>query len=1561
MAAPSRRGQPTSTAAFSNSTAASSLPPTLNSGSIGGGSITTSGAGQLHLTSSNNNILDGVTLVGGLLLDASNGRVRFRNDTTFTSYNATLTGNTAILSFEGTATDSTATLANSTINLDGPNGYVSLDGTAPVLTIAGTGVIRGRGNVSRGQIISVTGSSQLLNQGLVSADLAGQSLTLTPHVINNLGTFSAVNGATLAVSSPSFTNSPGGILSATGGSTLALQQIWHNQGSLVLQDTSTLSLEGTFTTADLGLSGWSRMGGTVKLLGTLDNTGSTLDLTAAIGGFVFNGGIIKGGIVNETASGKLTFASNNLSALDGAFVNGGITLDQSNGRVRLRNDASFSGATLTGNSAVLSFEGTAGDSTATLASTINLDGPNGYVSLDSTAPVVTVAPSGVMRGRGSITYAQIISVTGTEQLVNQGLVSADITGQGLTVSPRLITNSGTFSAVNGATLTVNSASFTNVTGGILSATGGSTLALQQGWHNQGSLILQDTSVLSLEGAFTTADLGLAGWSRTGGTVNLVGTLDNTGATLDLAATGPVLFKGGSLKGGVVNQSGSAKLFFPSNNQNILDGVTVNGGLTLDQSNGRLRLRNDATFTGAAAVTGNSAVLSFEGTATDQTATFAATINLDGLGGYVSLDSSAPVLTIAPSGVIRGRGSLASSQIVSVNGTEQLFNQGLVSADITGQSLIVSPHLITNTGTFSALNGGILTVNSASFTNLSAGVLSATGGSTLALQQGWRNQGSLILQDTSTLSLEGAFSTADLGLAGWSRTGGTVKLVGTLDNSSATLDLTAAIGGFLFNGGTIKGGAVNESASGKLTFSSNNANALDGAFVNGGVTLDQSNGRVRLRNDAAFTVAALAGNSAVLSFEGTATDHTAILAATVNMDGLNGYVSLDGSAPVLTIAPSGVIRGRGSLTHSQIISVAGAEQIVNQGLVSADIAGQGLTVSPRFITNSGAFSSLNGGILTVNSASFTNLSGGVLSATGGSTLALQQGWHNGGSLILQDTSVLSLEGAFTTADLGLSGWSRTGGTVKLVGSLDNSAATLDLASAGSIVFNGGTIKGGTVNQSAVSKLVFLSHNANALEGALVTGDLVLDQSNGRVRLRNDTSFSGATLTGNSAVLAFEGTALDHTATFAGTINLDGPSGYVSLDGNAPVLTIAPSGVVRGRGSFTQAQIVSVTGSAQLINQGLISADLSAQTLSLSSFSLVNTGIIEAKNGATLNLTPALATQAAGTFRLSGGYLQVNAGVAGPDMTVGPSARLEGYGEVRFNNAATDSLSLAGTLDPSSGAGGLAIKGDLVPTASAILAFDLAGATQGTGYDFVAEGGSSALNLAGSTLKVTLRQGFTPANAQLFVVLASNQALTGSFGNVASGARLATSEGYGTFLVTYAGGSVVLSDFQATPQAAFLAFMDSFFPGVTDPAIVGDSADPDGDGVPNLLEFALKGNPASGLNKGLACNGLQDVNPAPGNEFCLTIPCRTGASFSAQPDGSQKNVTAMDSVHYTAQGGGVIGVWNSAVLHSGPSFTAPAGFNLPDLTGSGWEYHTFYLDPALVSGPGRFLRVAVDNAP
>ena len=116
----------------------------------------------------------------------------------------------------------------------------------------------------------------------------------------------------------------------------------------------------------------------------------------------------------------------------------------------------------------------------------------------------------------------------------------------------------------GGTITINPSIFTNQ--GTTQATAG-TLTLAGAWSNGATVGVSGGGTLNLGGSFTTADV--ATFSRNGGTVNLTGTLDNTGTTLALnAATGSWNLVGGTLKNGTLSESGGAELVFTNSRRDV---------------------------------------------------------------------------------------------------------------------------------------------------------------------------------------------------------------------------------------------------------------------------------------------------------------------------------------------------------------------------------------------------------------------------------------------------------------------------------------------------------------------------------------------------------------------------------------------------------------------------------------------------------------------------------------------------------------------------------------------------------------------------------------------------------------------------------------------------------------------------------------------------------------------------------------------------------------------------------------------------------------------------------
>ena len=936
-------------------------------------------------------------------------------------------------------------------------------------------------------------------------------------------------------------------------------------------------------------------------------------IALANGVLLLNGGTLLSTTVTPTGGGSMVCSNNGNNILNGSTLNGALQLNQPGAGhvVRLQNNASFTGnadlGNADGNQGGFGYE----QDGALNAKTLNFTDGNGFLSIDGDH-TLTFGPGLVARGAGSMGSAHFVG--GTSTLVNQGRISADLAGKALMINPSAFINQGMVEALTGATVNVYATTWSSAAGGTFKATGaGSILNFYGTYSNAGDIVLAD-GTLNLNGACTTAGLGLAGFSRSGACeANLSGDLDNTGSTFALTATtGDWTLRGGRIIGGTITEAGGAKLLFPNNSGNRLDGATLAGDLLLNQPGaGHLvRLLHGATFTGDAYLghaDGNQGGFGYEQTGTLN----AKTLNFTDGNGFLSIDGT-HTLTFGPSLVARGAGGLGSAHFVG--GTSTLINNGLISADWAGKVLMINPSAFTNQGKVEATSGATLTIQTADWSSAAGGTLLATGvGSVLNLYGNFSNAGDISLAD-ATLNLYGTCTTTGLGLAGFSRTGDCeVNLLGDLDNTGSTFALTATTGDWTLQGGRIIGGTITEAGGAKLLFPNNAGNRLDGATLAGDLLLNQPGAThlVRLLNGATFTGDAYLGN-ADGNQGGFGYEHTGTLdGKTLNFTAGNGFLSIDGTN-TLTLGPGLVARGAGSLGSAHF--VGGTSTLVNQGRISADLAGQTLSINPSLFTNEGIAEALAGATLTFQAADWSNAAGGILYGNGaGSNLNFYGNFSNAGTILLAD-STLNLYGTCTTAGLGLAGFNHSGAsTVNLRGELNNAGSTFALtATTGDWTLDGGRIIGGTITRAGGANLLFSGNGSNRLDGATLSGDLLLNQpgSGHVVRLQNGASFTGDAVVGNDdgtpGGLGYEQTGtLDNKVLYFANGN-----SYLSIDGDN-TLTFGPSLLARGAGSIGQAHFVG--GTSTLVNQGLIASDLAGKTLTINPSVFTNGGTILADAG------------------------------------------------------------------------------------------------------------------------------------------------------------------------------------------------------------------------------------------------------------------------------------------------------------------------------------------------------------
>jgi hypothetical protein len=327
----------------------------------------------------------------------------------------------------------------------------------------------------------------------------------------------------------------------------------------------------------------------------------------------------------------------------------------------------------------------------------------------------------------------------------------------------------------------------------------------------------------------------------GGTVNLVGTLDNTNATLVAPSSGSYTLYGATITGGTV---GSGALAFSSNG-GTLSGVTLSGNFS-SASSANFDVDTNTTFTGGTTSFGGSSYIYLGGTGNALTLTPSATWNGD----------------VALYGMGTSSQSISLQGIINETGFEYFYgnsyglsilNSGSLN-EAAGGTLILGYYVndsFTNASSGSVMaNGGTiyLDYNLSTDTNLSGNTL--TGGTWGATNGGllqFMGTGNQIVTNQATLILDGASSQIRTNFGGSSQT-----LESTLATNNGTLEVlsgrnfaatnpitnngTILLGGGTFSAptlvnvgaSTLAGNGTYAPASGGVTFGS-------GATVSPGAT------------------------------------------------------------------------------------------------------------------------------------------------------------------------------------------------------------------------------------------------------------------------------------------------------------------------------------------------------------------------------------------------------------------------------------------------------------------------------------------------------------------------------------------------------------------------------------------------------------------------------------------------------------------------------------------------------------------------------------------------------
>jgi hypothetical protein len=703
-------------------TAQSSQSVTLAGGGLSGGAWTLS-AGSSILATSSGGTLANVTITGGdLLLNVTSARVLVSGSTSFPA--ARLQASSAnflvapgyvlnsLIVAEGAATGSRV------LNLS--------SGAPGTITVGPSGVIRLAAGCGGSLTLQNANIATVVNNGLITAEAAGQTLSVSNNAFTNNGTTQATAG-TLNISATNWSNP--GTITAGSGTALTFGGAWSNAGTLSVTS-ATVTLGGTFSTSGFNFTSFTRTGGTVNLTGTLNNASNTLTLDAATGTWNLSGGTINNGTVHQTGGSILAITSTG-GALNSATMTGAdLLLNVSNASVRLGGTTSFPAARLQANNSSLQMA-----PGYVLSSLVVAEGAattTRTISLSSGSPgTITVAPTGVIRLAAGCGGNLTLQNANIATLVNNGLITAEATGRSLNITNNTFTNNGTTQVTTG-TLTVDATNWSNP--GAISAGSGTTVNFSGTWSSAGTMNM-DSATLNLGGTFSS--FNSAGFTRTGGTVNLTGTLNNASNTITLdAVTGSWNLSGGTINGGTVHQTGGSVLAITSTGGTLANVTFTGGDLLLNVATASVLVSGTTTFPAARLQANNSSLQMASGYVLSSlvVAEGAATTTRT-----ISLSSGAPgTITVAPTGVIRLAAGCGANLTLQNANIATLENNGLITAEAAGQTLSITSSAFTHTGTLSAA-AGTLSVTPA-FTN--SGSINVSAGAAFTTAASLPNAGQL---------------------------------------------------------------------------------------------------------------------------------------------------------------------------------------------------------------------------------------------------------------------------------------------------------------------------------------------------------------------------------------------------------------------------------------------------------------------------------------------------------------------------------------------------------------------------------------------------------------------------------------------------------------------------------------------------------------------------------------------------------------------------------------------------------------------------------------------------
>jgi autotransporter-associated beta strand protein len=1131
--------------------------------------------------------------------------------------------------------------------------------------------------------------------------------------------------------------------------------------------------------------------------------------------------------------------------------------------------------------------------------------------------------------RGSLALDANLTKIGTGQLV---VAAIDITGAG-----NLIVDAGVVKLNAGASQPLVIGGTGNIT-----MNNASTLAV---YRNSGTMSITRPIVMN----------GTSSLVARNSTVDIDSAIAFNG-THTLDANGSTNLTGAWSGSGTVNRIGTGIITLSGASAGFTGTLNANAGTTLIQG----------TFGGAAnlALTGT---LGGEGSV-------AGLLTLN--GGILSVDASTA-------------GALTAGNGVTLTGVSPV---NFSKVPLPGASFTVLNYAGALTG--STANLSIPGTRSPAFTDTGSAITATIGNATRT----WTGGGAVVAWDIGVTDnwLEGDLKFFQGDAVTFGNTGaGTIPITGVLNPSSITIQndagsdytFTAAANNFI-TGGT----AITKSGDGVVTLQGANT-YTGGITVNGGVFKVGGN-QAPGANGNTITIAS-GGTWDTNGQQSTSRDYHAIIAGTGSGTGAivntgaghqTGFRSLTLTADA-SIGGTGrwdvrpITAGTASLDlggHTLKKIGSNVIALVDGNLSSAgtvDINEGTLAVTRFTMSGTGDFNVNNGAMLQLenyNSGNFNRpikLDGSTLrsqganftldstvTVTGASKLSSGAGFTftiptavgGSGAVEKLDTGTLVLAG-----DNSYSGTTTvTAGILTITG--DNTASSDTVINSGTLqIGNGGTtgaIKNSTVSLNSTSAAIRFNRSDDIAFTAVISGSGITGNALNPAAVNKDGN--------NTLTLSAANTYTGTTRLGAGMIAIASdasvfgdPSALIDLRNGGIRSADASPRTIPNPISYSNSTVWGSPGTGDLTLSGAIAYGGGSKTITVECDRLIISGAIAGSGAGATNLTKAgpgtLVLTADNTYTqttvISQGTFQVGDG--------GTSGSVAGSASI-VNNAAlvihrslpeeTENWTFGSLI---SGTGSLTHSGPAHTILSAANTYTgdtiITDGTVSTDLPYLAD--SAAVRVSGNG-KIELFHGLTDA-VDTFHINGSPQpaGLWGRIGAQAFHGNPTINEtpfilGDGLLNVASSGG---------TPYTLWAA--TAGLTGAND-----EPADnPDSDGLDNLGEFALDGDPLSGASGGKVVVKVASVGGQPA--LTLTLPVRTAVGAFT---GADALTATGDGATYTIEGSDDLGSWLLDIDEvTGPD-AASIQASLPALSSGDWTYRTFR-SPGPVAGDAiEFLRARIE---